>query len=242
MSVIQPSKFWSQNPRSCDSLSSVLCGVVILLLLWLLGFSPGNQWAPYISGVRTWLLKVKPKVAGIEGYSTSVSVPCAEIWIFFVNSIQWNCRAGDWNRRTIAPSISAIFGFTFLLGRMTEVLTPDIYGAHCWKLASRHLGTPNLESNPPFYSLHWSHRIRYPGLFISVVVGSFDRPQTHHPLTLRLVESSKSTSSRVVLTVRVRIRLGLTYKTWKPDPEPNPWADPISLQTLTAYKVIKGIV
>ena len=34
----------------------------------------------------------------------------------------------------IAPSISAIFGFTFLLGRMTEVLTPDIYGAHWWEL------------------------------------------------------------------------------------------------------------
>ena len=30
----------------------------------------------------------------------------------------------------IAPSISAMFGFTFLHGRMTEVLTPDIYGAH----------------------------------------------------------------------------------------------------------------
>ena len=34
--------------------------------------------------------------------STSVSVPCAEIWIFYVNSIQCNCRAGDWNWRTIA--------------------------------------------------------------------------------------------------------------------------------------------
>ena len=48
-----------------------------------------------ISGVRTWLLKVKPKMAEIEGYSTSVSVPCAEIWIFYGNSIQCNCRAGD---------------------------------------------------------------------------------------------------------------------------------------------------
>ena len=91
-----------------------------------------SQWAPYISGVRTLLLKVKPKMAEIEGYSTSVSVPCAEIWIFYVSVCQCNCRAGDWNWRTIAPSISAIFGFTFLLGRMTEVLTPEIYGAH-WR-------------------------------------------------------------------------------------------------------------
>ena len=27
--------------------------------------------------------------------------------------------------------MSAIFGFTFDIGRMTEVLTPDIYRAHC---------------------------------------------------------------------------------------------------------------
>ncbi len=27
--------------------------------------------------------------------------------------------------------MSAIFGFTFHIGRMTEVLTPDIYRAHC---------------------------------------------------------------------------------------------------------------
>ncbi len=27
--------------------------------------------------------------------------------------------------------MSAIFGFTFYMGRMTEVLTPDIYRAHC---------------------------------------------------------------------------------------------------------------
>ncbi len=27
-------------------------------------------------------------------------------------------------------SMSAIFGFTFHIGRMTEVLTPDIYRAH----------------------------------------------------------------------------------------------------------------
>ena len=27
-----------------------------------------------------------------------------------------------------------MFGFTFLHGRMTEVLTPDIYGAHCFEL------------------------------------------------------------------------------------------------------------
>ena len=49
---------------------------------------------------------------------------------FFVNSVQCKWRAGDWNWSTIAPSISAIFGFTFVLGRMTEFLTPDIYGAH----------------------------------------------------------------------------------------------------------------
>ena len=30
--------------------------------------------------------------------------------------------------------MSAIFGFTFHIGRMTEVLTPDIYGAHCFRL------------------------------------------------------------------------------------------------------------
>ncbi len=29
--------------------------------------------------------------------------------------------------------MSAIFGFTFHIGRMTEVLTPDIYRAHCLK-------------------------------------------------------------------------------------------------------------
>ncbi len=28
-------------------------------------------------------------------------------------------------------SMSANFGFTFHIGRMTEVLTPDIYRAHC---------------------------------------------------------------------------------------------------------------
>ena len=27
--------------------------------------------------------------------------------------------------------MSAIFGFTFHIGRITEVLTPDIYRAHC---------------------------------------------------------------------------------------------------------------
>ena len=27
--------------------------------------------------------------------------------------------------------MSAIFGFTFHIGQMTEVLTPDIYRAHC---------------------------------------------------------------------------------------------------------------
>ena len=31
--------------------------------------------------------------------------------------------------------MSAIFGFTFDIGRMTEVLTPDIYRAHCGKRA-----------------------------------------------------------------------------------------------------------
>ena len=89
-----------------------------------------------VSSVYIWLLKVKPNMVEIEGYSTSVSVPCAERWIFYVNSIQCNCRAGDWNWRTIALSNSAIFGFTFLLGRMTEVLTPDIYGAH-WPVVGR---------------------------------------------------------------------------------------------------------
>ena len=34
-------------------------------------------------------------MAEIEGYSTSVSVPCAEIWIFYVNSIQRKCRANS---------------------------------------------------------------------------------------------------------------------------------------------------
>ena len=29
--------------------------------------------------------------------------------------------------------MSAIFGFTFHIGRMTEVLTPDIYRAHWFK-------------------------------------------------------------------------------------------------------------
>ena len=32
--------------------------------------------------------------------------------------------------------MSAIFGFTFHIGRMTEVLTPDIYRAHCLWFAS----------------------------------------------------------------------------------------------------------
>ena len=48
-----------------------------------------------MSGVRTWLLKVKPGMAEIEDYSKSVPVPCEEIWIFYVNPIQCNCRAGD---------------------------------------------------------------------------------------------------------------------------------------------------
>ena len=30
--------------------------------------------------------------------------------------------------------MSAIFGFTFQIGRMTEVLTPDIYRAHCGQI------------------------------------------------------------------------------------------------------------
>ena len=34
----------------------------------------------------------------------------------------------DW--RLIAPSISAIFGFTLHIAQTWEVLTPDIYGAH----------------------------------------------------------------------------------------------------------------
>ena len=32
--------------------------------------------------------------------------------------------------QSIAPSISAIFGFTLRIGQTSEVLTPDIYGAH----------------------------------------------------------------------------------------------------------------
>ena len=32
--------------------------------------------------------------------------------------------------------MSAIFGFTFHMGRMTEVLTPDIYRAHWWVVIS----------------------------------------------------------------------------------------------------------
>ena len=38
--------------------------------------------------------------------------------------------------------MSAMFGFTFLHGRMTEVLTPDIYGAH-W---ARQAGSPRNSS------------------------------------------------------------------------------------------------
>ena len=34
--------------------------------------------------------------------------------------------------------MSAIFGFTFHIGRMTEVLTPDIYRAHCTNVTVRH--------------------------------------------------------------------------------------------------------
>ena len=92
------------------------------------------QWALYISGVRTWLLKVKPKMAEIEGAIVRQFQSPARKYRY---AIQWNCRVGDWNWRTIAPSISAIFGFTLLLGRMTEVLTPDIYGAH-WELSIKY--------------------------------------------------------------------------------------------------------
>ncbi len=36
--------------------------------------------------------------------------------------------------------MSAIFGFTFHMGRMTEVLTPDIYRAHwLWKRDMLHI-------------------------------------------------------------------------------------------------------
>ena len=34
--------------------------------------------------------------------------------------------------------MSAIFGFTFHIGRTTEVLTPDIYRAH-WEACTRHI-------------------------------------------------------------------------------------------------------
>ena len=35
--------------------------------------------------------------------------------------------------------MSAIFGFTFHIGRMTEVLTPDIYRAHWAVIAASNL-------------------------------------------------------------------------------------------------------
>ncbi len=40
--------------------------------------------------------------------------------------------------------MSAIFGFTFHIGRMTEVLTPDIYRAHWIFVACRHFGKKNI--------------------------------------------------------------------------------------------------
>ncbi len=36
-----------------------------------------------------------------------------------------------YNLHRFWTSMSAIFGFIFHIGRMTEVLTPDIYRAHC---------------------------------------------------------------------------------------------------------------
>ena len=41
--------------------------------------------------------------------------------------------------------MSAIFGFTFNMGRMTEVLTPDIYRAHCELLASAESSRPGFK-------------------------------------------------------------------------------------------------
>ena len=77
-------------------------------------------------------------------------------------AIQWNFCAEDWNRRTIAPSISAIFGLPLLLGRMTEVLTPDIYGAHCPGLAN-----------------HVTRRIDKYGIIYDKDDNSFTHIQTH---------------------------------------------------------------
>ena len=45
-------------------------------------------------------------------------------------------------------SMSAIFGFTFHIGRMTEVLTPDI--AHWSSLASNHIEYTIQDGGLPF--------------------------------------------------------------------------------------------
>ena len=104
-----------------------------------------HQWAPYISGVRTWLLKVKPKMAEID-------VQCQSLSIVLVCAVSTNwhpvpvlsycssCFDVDLKKNTGVfrgvgtggggTSMSAIFGFTSHMGRMTEVLTPDIYRAH----------------------------------------------------------------------------------------------------------------
>ena len=66
--------------------------------------------------------------------STSVSGPCAKISL---NGISIFPRRGleltyyTHTIRLFTPSISAIFGFTF----SNQVLTPDIYGAHCYVIA-----------------------------------------------------------------------------------------------------------
>ena len=50
--------------------------------------------------------------------------------------------------------MSAIFGFTFdILGRMTEVLTPDIYRAHCMNNALRILIFCQVQDNNKFKTI-----------------------------------------------------------------------------------------
>ncbi len=49
--------------------------------------------------------------------------------------------------------MSAIFGFTFHIGRMTEVLTPDIYRAHCTVPNLPYVGDCDLNIHNRFNSL-----------------------------------------------------------------------------------------
>ena len=56
-----------------------------------------------------------------------------------------------YNLHRFWTSMSAIFGFTFHIGRMTEVLTPDLYRAHCLTMTNG--GVSSISHAPEYVPL-----------------------------------------------------------------------------------------